>query len=109
MGLAEPSAGWLIGPRRYGRSLLSPDCAREIGPPTSLSAGRQRTGHGRTMKSAVRRGASGLLLCILAAGGPIAAPAAASKVYTIANYPVEATAKDAVAAKEKALAEGQQA
>jgi hypothetical protein len=31
------------------------------------------------------------------------------KVYTIANYPVEATAKDAVAAKEKAHADGQQA
>lgn len=40
---------------------------------------------------------------------PIAAHAAPSKVYTVANYPVEATAKDAVAAKEKAHAEGQQA
>ncbi|HYD15138.1 MAG TPA: DUF2066 domain-containing protein [Hyphomicrobium sp.] len=37
------------------------------------------------------------------------ANAAANKVYTIANYPVDATAKDAVAAKEKAHAEGQQA
>ena len=35
--------------------------------------------------------------------------APADKVYTIANYPVDATAKDAVAAKEKAHAEGQQA
>lgn len=34
---------------------------------------------------------------------------AASKVYTIANYPVDATAQNAVAAKEKAHAEGQQA
>ncbi len=40
---------------------------------------------------------------------PAAALGAASKVFTIANYPVEATAKDAVAAKEKAHAEGQQA
>jgi len=37
------------------------------------------------------------------------AHAAASKVFTVANYPVEATAKDAVAAKEKAHSEGQQA
>jgi Uncharacterized protein conserved in bacteria (DUF2066) len=35
--------------------------------------------------------------------------AAADKVYTIGNYPVDATANDAVAAKEKALADGQQA
>jgi hypothetical protein len=34
---------------------------------------------------------------------------ASDKVFTIANYPVEARAKDAVAAKEKAQAEGQQA
>jgi hypothetical protein len=40
------------------------------------------------------------------------APAEAApgdKVFTIANYPVEAVAKDAVAAKEKAHADGQQA
>src|SRR5262249_12949206 len=34
---------------------------------------------------------------------------AAENVYTISNYPVEARAEDAVAAKEKALADGQQA
>lgn len=34
---------------------------------------------------------------------------AADNVYTVANYPVEARADDAVAAKEKALADGQQA
>lgn len=33
----------------------------------------------------------------------------ADTVYTIANYPVDATARDAVAAKDKALADGQQA
>jgi len=37
------------------------------------------------------------------------AVAANSRVFTIAAYPVEATAKDAVAAKEKAHADGQQA
>ena len=35
--------------------------------------------------------------------------AAADKPYTVGNYPVDATAIDAVAAKEKALADGQQA
>jgi hypothetical protein len=34
---------------------------------------------------------------------------AADKVYTVANYPVEAVAENAVAAKQKALADGQQA
>lgn len=34
---------------------------------------------------------------------------AADNVYTVANYPIEARADNAVAAKEKALAEGQQA
>ncbi len=34
---------------------------------------------------------------------------AADKVYTMANYPVEARANDAVAAKEQALADGQKA
>jgi hypothetical protein len=34
---------------------------------------------------------------------------AADNVYTVANYPVEASAENAVTAKERALAEGQQA
>ncbi|WP_072394903.1 DUF2066 domain-containing protein [Hyphomicrobium sp. CS1GBMeth3] len=52
--------------------------------------------------------APGLLLALsMGVSGPVAA--ASSKVFTVANYPVEATAKDAVAAKEKAHAEGQQA
>jgi hypothetical protein len=42
----------------------------------------------------------------LAAAG---AAEAADKVYTVANYPIEAVAENAVAAKRKALAEGQQA
>jgi len=44
-----------------------------------------------------------------ALGDASQAVAASSKVFTVANYPVDATAKDAVAAKEKAHAEGQQA
>jgi hypothetical protein len=42
----------------------------------------------------------------MSAGGALAA---ADKPFTVANYPVDATAKDAVAAKERALADGQQA
>ena len=48
-----------------------------------------------------------LLALLLGVSGPVGA--ASSKVFTVANYPVEATAKDAVAAKEKAHTEGQQA
>ncbi len=45
---------------------------------------------------------------LLAAATP-ATTAPGDKAFTIANYPVDATAKDAVAAKEKAIAEGTQA
>jgi uncharacterized protein DUF2066 len=44
----------------------------------------------------------------LTVGVPDAATAS-DKVYTVANYPIEAVAEDAVAAKQKALADGQQA
>jgi hypothetical protein len=41
---------------------------------------------------------------------PLCRPAAADvRVFTIGNYPVDARAQDAVAAKEKAIAQGQQA
>lgn len=49
------------------------------------------------------------LLTLALAALPGAAEAAASKVFTVANYPVDATAANAVAAKDKAHAEGQQA
>jgi Uncharacterized protein conserved in bacteria (DUF2066) len=50
-----------------------------------------------------------LALAVSTLGLPVFAAAPADKAYTIANYPVEARAKDAVAAKERALADGQQA
>lgn len=50
-----------------------------------------------------------VLGALLAPGAVPRAEAAADKVYTVANYPVDATAQNAVAAKEKAHAEGQQA
>jgi len=51
-------------------------------------------------------------LLVAAAALGLAAPSTAKdadKVYTVANYPVEAVAENAVAAKQKALADGQQA
>ena len=48
----------------------------------------------------------------MATAGLIARPAIsanADAVYTVGNYPVEATAANAVAAKDQALADGQQA
>jgi hypothetical protein len=45
------------------------------------------------------------VVALVAAG----AACASESVFTVANYPVEATAQNAVAAKEKALADGQQA
>lgn len=48
-------------------------------------------------------------IAAVALGDASQAVAATSKVFTVANYPVDAIAKDAVAAKEKAHAEGQQA
>jgi len=52
------------------------------------------------------------LVAALAAAALLAAPAGAAPndaVYTIGNYPVDAQAKNAVAAKDKALADGQEA
>jgi hypothetical protein len=45
----------------------------------------------------------------LALGLPAAPAGAADVVFTVANYPVEASADNAVAAKDKALSDGQQA
>jgi len=49
-----------------------------------------------------------VVVAVLAAATP-ALGAPGDKAFTVANYPVDATAKDAVAAKEKAIAEGTQA
>ena len=66
-------------------------------------------GTGRRTSKA-RRLAGGLLAaCLIAAAATGAHAASGSDVFTIANYPVEARAKDAVMAKEQALADGQQA
>ena len=52
----------------------------------------------------------GLILAwAMAVGVARHAVAQSDRPFTVGNYPVEATAQDAVAAKEKAIAEGQQA
>ena len=48
-------------------------------------------------------------LSLSAAGAAPAIAAKADKAFTVGNYPVEASDKNAVAAKDKALADGQQA
>ena len=71
---------------------------------------------GRRERGGLKRVAAGLriILCAALAGsfalaGPIALAAPNDEVYTVGNYPVDAQAANAVAAKEKALADGQQA
>jgi hypothetical protein len=49
------------------------------------------------------------IVAALGAAGPVLAKPAADRTYTIANYPVEARAANAVAAKETAIADGQKA
>ena len=58
----------------------------------------------RSLRSFSGRGTAAAHLC---AG--LAFAADADSAYTIANYPVDATAANAVAAKQQALADGQQA
>ncbi len=50
--------------------------------------------------------AASVVVAALAANAPGAAAAQAPKVYTVANFPVDAVAKDAVTAKRRALADG---
>ncbi len=45
----------------------------------------------------------------LGAAGPVAAQRGSDKVFTISNFPVEASAENAVAAKNRAIADGQKA
>lgn len=56
-----------------------------------------------------RRMAALVLAAYLSAGSTAFAAPNDDRVFTIGNYPVEARAADAVTAKEKAIAEGQQA
>ena len=55
------------------------------------------------------RGVIPLAAAALLWAGASGGARAADEVFTVANYPVEARADNAVAAKERALADGQQA
>ncbi len=76
-------------------------------------------GKGRGMKARFRRwrGRAGgvaaplaiAVLCAWGAGVPALAAGKEDRVFTVGNYPIEARAADAVVAKNKAIAEGQQA
>ncbi len=52
---------------------------------------------------------SGIIGAVFLAVASAAPVAASDEVFTVGNYPVDAEAKNAVAAKERALADGQQA
>lgn len=67
-----------------------------------------RTTTGKTTRGLIAKLVVGLAAFNLVAGGA-QSQTRGDKAYTIANYPVEAQAQDAVAAKDRALAEGQQA
>ncbi len=78
---------------------------------TTVGSGKAKILIGNTAKR-VRRSTLGLTVCsaMLAAGLTPGPPlAAAESVFTVGNYPVEARADNAVAAKDRALNEGQQA
>lgn len=61
------------------------------------------------MNAVLRRAVAALVLLGIGASGAGAQKAASNEVFTVANFPVEAKAKDAVTAKERAMADGQQA
>lgn len=61
----------------------------------------------RALTRAARVGATGMVLALATACAVAAAPP--DRVFTVGNYPVSAVDSNAVAAKEKALAEGQKA
>jgi hypothetical protein len=64
---------------------------------------------GRLSPRSERYALGALTAVAIAALAAAGAAHAAEKVYTVANYPIEAVAEDAVAAKQKAVADGQQA
>lgn len=75
-----------------------------IGGQTGMRAGMRRNGIARAGIGAV----AAFIGCAVAVAGAMAAGRTGS-VYTIGNFPVEATAANAVAAKDRAIAEGQRA
>jgi hypothetical protein len=80
----------------------------------SLWAGKWGMAIASNSRARLGRGGAGQAALLLAAGfvlnvGAQSAATAAEEVFTVGNYPVEARADNAVAAKSKAMADGQQA
>jgi hypothetical protein len=82
-------------------SWVSDDCGADVGMGGN---GLKLT---RALTRAARVGATGMVLALATACAAAAAPP--DRVFTVGNYPVSAVDSNAVAAKEKALAEGQKA
>lgn len=79
-----------------------------------LRAGKWGMAIASNPRARLRRGGAGQAALLLAAGlalntGAHNPATAAEEVFTVGNYPVEARADNAVAAKTKAMADGQQA
>jgi len=79
-----------------------------------LWAGKWGMAIASNSRARLGRGGAGQAALLLAAGfvlnvGAQSAATAAEEVFTVGNYPVEARADNAVAAKSKAMADGQQA
>ncbi len=80
-------------------------------PVTTSSENAQVDDGGERTNSSMRSfwtGTAVVVVALASAANAVAAPPA-NKPFTIGNYPVEARAKNAVAAKEAAIADGQQA
>lgn len=75
--------------------------------------GRDQQRTGGSLRGRASGAMQGFLLAVgalvLAAAGADSAEAADGRIFVIGNYPVEATASDAVKAKEQAIQDGQQA
>src|SRR5688572_24179543 len=86
---------------RHSRPLVKP-----VGPQVqeTRKVGTDSSGRRARRQFAWRFAALGVLSVLAVAPGR-----AADTVYTIANYPVEASAENAVAAKDRAIGDGQQA
>ena len=99
-----------IANREADRQLASPQASVHTGRKGVLRPGE---GNLRAFLQAggQRRAAwwAGLIVAVLFQAAPAGAASDDNKVFTIGNYPIEARAANAVAAKEQAIAEGQQA
>lgn len=81
-------------------------CSRGARP---AAAGRAAAPCARATKAAVMAALASVLAVALGAWAPAVAAAGPNAAFTVGNYPVEASGKDALTAKRTAQADGQQA